>query len=141
MASGPIVHGPTPSDERTPQVDSETIERLNSALLRGMAQHLIYVNRVSATVDGADSFAGTEPTECALGKIILELDQQVRTRFSGEVSDQWAGLVAAHVDFHRTSHRALATHSREDMHETEMLSLNVVNRLHELEDSITRAVG
>ncbi len=116
--------------------DTTTLRDLETPLVLAMAQHVSYVSRVGAAINGEDDFTGTSADDCALGRAINEFTDLVRHECPEGFKQTWTTLISTHQTFHDTAARALDRRREADLMESEMLSLRVVDLLGSLGDHL-----
>ncbi len=107
--------------------------------------HIQYLRRVQATLDGKDDFTGTCHTACKLGRWLYGPGPEQAAACGPEAVRVFDELFEPHEEFHRVSHEALTLKQAGDeeraaqavtrMHQ---LSTLLVNRLIELDGLASR---
>ena len=78
-------------------------------LLR-MNDHLQYLNRLKATLDGKGDFRGSDHHSCKFGKWLDTDGPKEVGEISADAKALFDSIIAPHQRFHEVSHEALAAH-------------------------------
>ncbi len=102
--------------------------------------HVQYLRRVQATLEGRDNFHGTCHTSCKLGQWLYGSGPQEAAEVGSEASEVFRSLIEPHERFHQASHQALekklaGDDAAAELHVTEMhqLSTLLVRKLIQLD--------
>ncbi|MBK1718189.1 CZB domain-containing protein [Thiocystis violacea] len=92
--------------------------------------HIQYLNKIQARLDGRGDFAGTDFHDCKLGKWLYGSGPEEAESAGPEAKALFDSLMAPHERFHQASHEAIAKQQAGDAAGskaavTEMLSLSV----------------
>ncbi|MEN8177391.1 MAG: CZB domain-containing protein [Pseudomonadota bacterium] len=105
-----------------------------------MNDHVQYLKKIQATLDGKGDFQGTDFQECKLGKWLYDEGPEEASAISAETKSLFDTLLEPHQRFHDASHEALQKHRDGDSEGakdavTEMLKLSnvLINILLELD--------
>lgn len=108
-------------------------------LLR-MNDHLQYLNRIKATLDGKGDFRGSDHHSCKFGRWLDSDGPKEAAELGAEAKAIFDAIIEPHRQFHDTSHRALELHDSGNAAEaaqkvTEMhrLSSDLVDKLLKLD--------
>lgn len=113
-------------------------------LLR-MNDHIQYLNKIKATLDGKGEFRGSDHHSCKFGKWLDSDGPKEAAEIGADAKAIFEAIIAPHERFHQVSHQALAAHDAGNTAEekqcvTEMhqLSSKLVDNLLALDRMSTR---
>lgn len=108
----------------------------NAFYLMRMNDHVVYLKKIEATLQGKGDFQGTDCHECKLGKWLYGEGRAEADAAGGKLKELFESLFAPHEKFHRESKIALEKKQSGDAQganaaSTEMhkLSATLVNTL------------
>lgn len=78
-------------------------------LLR-MNDHLQYLNKIKATLDGKGEFRGSDHHSCKFGKWLDSDGPKEAGEIGTDAKSVFDSIIAPHQRFHEISHEALAAH-------------------------------
>ncbi len=75
-----------------------------------MNDHVQYLKKIQATLDGKGEFHGTDFHDCKLGKWLYGLGPEEASAVSDEARSLFDTLLEPHQRFHDSSHEAVQKH-------------------------------
>lgn len=84
--------------------------------LQRMNDHIQYLQKIRATLNGTGDFQGTKCTECALGKWAYGEGRDEILSYGADMRDLYESLLEQHEAFHQVSSAALQCHHKADEH-------------------------
>ena len=116
-------------------------------LLR-MTDHLKYLDKIEATLDGRGEFRGTDFHDCKLGQWLYNEGRQEVEAFGPEALALFERLLEPHQRFHEISHQAIrqreagdSAASRAAISQMMRLSVQLVDTLLDLDAMAKRAMA
>jgi hypothetical protein len=105
---------------------------MGAFFLQRINEHLRYLGKVNATIEGHDDFPGTDPRECALGRWLDGSGRAESAEYGAEAVEIFERIAQPHLDFHETSVRALHLAARGHVEEAAELA----TRMHQLSNTL-----
>jgi hypothetical protein len=113
----------------------------NAFFFQRLNDHIQYLKKVQAAIEGISDFAGTDPHHCKLGTWLHGSGPEEAANISAEAKSIFNELFEPHERFHLASTQALEKHAakdragcHKDMTEMHMLSGVLVKILLKLDD-------
>ena len=112
----------------------------NAFFFQRMNDHVQYLNKIKATLEGTGGFVGTDFQDCKLGKWLYNEGPAEAAAISDKAKQMFEELLEPHQRFHESSYEAVQKHLAGDsvgaeaaITEMYKLSTVLVNMLLELD--------